>query len=32
MDQSKLKIQTEPSQTGPQFNATIKEFREVFGL
>jgi iron(III) transport system substrate-binding protein len=32
MEQSKLKLQVEPSQTGPQFNATIKEFREVFGL
>ncbi len=32
MEQSKLKLQIEPSQTGPQFNATIKEFREVFGL
>jgi hypothetical protein len=32
MEQSKLKLQVEPSQTGPQFNATIKEFREIFGL
>ena len=32
MEQSKLKLQIEPTQTGPQFNATIKEFREVFGL
>ncbi len=32
MEQSKLKLQIEPAQTGPQFNATIKEFREVFGL
>ena len=32
MEQSKLKLQVEPSQSGPQFNATIKEFREVFGL
>lgn len=32
MEQSKLKLQVEPSQTGPQFNQTIKEFREVFGL
>ncbi len=31
MEQSKLKLQVEPSQTGPQFNATIKEFREIFG-
>ena len=32
MEQSKLKLQVEPAQTGPQFNATIKEFRELFGL
>ena len=32
MEQSKLKLQVEPSQTGPQFNQTIKEFREIFGL
>ena len=32
MEQSKLKLQVEPAQTGPQFNATIKEFREIFGL
>jgi ABC-type Fe3+ transport system substrate-binding protein len=32
MDQSKLKLQVEPSQTGPQFNQTIKEFREIFGM
>ena len=32
MEQSKLKLQVEPSQTGPQFNQTIKEFREIFGI
>ena len=32
MEQSKLKLQVEPPQTGPQFNQTIKEFREIFGL
>lgn len=32
MEQSKLKLQVEPAQTGPQFNAIIKEFREIFGL
>jgi iron(III) transport system substrate-binding protein len=32
MEQSKLKLQVEPSQTGPQFNAMLKEFREIFGL
>ena len=32
MEQSKLKLQVEPAQTGPQFSATIKEFREIFGL
>ena len=32
MEQSKLKLQVEPSQTGPQFNQTIKDFREIFGL
>jgi iron(III) transport system substrate-binding protein len=32
MDQSKLKLVVEPSQSGPQFNQTIKEFREIFGL
>jgi len=32
MEQSKLKLQVEPAQSGPQFNATIKEFREIFGL
>jgi iron(III) transport system substrate-binding protein len=32
MEQSKLKLQTEPSQTGPQFKETIREFRETFGL
>jgi hypothetical protein len=25
-------LQVEPPQTGPQFNQTIKEFREIFGL
>jgi hypothetical protein len=25
-------LQVEPAQSGPQFNATIKEFREIFGL
>jgi ABC-type Fe3+ transport system substrate-binding protein len=32
MDQTKLKLVVEPSQSGPQFNQTIKEFREIFGL
>ncbi|HXG52554.1 MAG TPA: extracellular solute-binding protein [candidate division Zixibacteria bacterium] len=32
MEQSKLKLQVEPPQSGAQFNQTIKEFREIFGL
>ena len=32
MEQSKLKLVTNPVETGAQFNATIKEFRETFGL
>lgn len=32
MEQSKLKLQVEPAQTGPRFNQTIKEFREIFGM
>jgi iron(III) transport system substrate-binding protein len=32
MEQAKLKLQVEPSQTGPQFKQTISEFREIFGL
>ena len=32
MEQSKLKLVTNPLETGVQFNATIKEFRETFGL
>jgi ABC-type Fe3+ transport system substrate-binding protein len=32
MEQSKLKLQVEPSQTGTQFKETIREFREIFGL
>ena len=32
MDQTKLKLVVEPSQSGPQFNQTIKEFREIFGM
>lgn len=32
MEQSKLKLAVEPSQTGAQLNQTIKEFREIFGL
>jgi len=32
MEQSKLKLVTNPVETGAQFNATIKESREVFGL
>lgn len=31
MEQSKLKLVTAPSETGTQFNAAIKEFRELFG-
>jgi ABC-type Fe3+ transport system substrate-binding protein len=31
MEQSKLKLVTNPEETGAQFNATIKEFREIFG-
>jgi iron(III) transport system substrate-binding protein len=32
MEQAKLKLQVEPSQSGPQFKQTISEFREIFGL
>jgi iron(III) transport system substrate-binding protein len=32
MEQSKLKLRTTPSETGPQFKQTITEFREIFGL
>jgi ABC-type Fe3+ transport system substrate-binding protein len=32
MEQSKLKLVTNPVETGAQFNASIKEFREMFGL
>jgi hypothetical protein len=32
MDQTKLKLVVEPSQSGPQFNQTIREFREIFGM
>ena len=32
MEQSKLKLVTNPVESGAQFNATIKEFREIFGL
>ena len=32
MEQSKLKLVVEPSQSGPQFNQTIKEFRGIFGM
>ncbi len=32
MEQSKLKLQVEPSQTGPQFKETIREYREIFGM
>ena len=32
MEQSKLKLAVEPSQTGAQLSQTIKEFREIFGL
>lgn len=32
MEQSKLKLVTTPSETGAQFNQTIKEFREMFSL
>jgi iron(III) transport system substrate-binding protein len=32
MEQSKLKLHTTPSETGPQFKQTISEFREIFGL
>ena len=31
MEQSKLKLVTNPVETGAQFNASIKEFREIFG-
>jgi iron(III) transport system substrate-binding protein len=31
MEQSKLKLVTNPLETGAQFNATIKDFREIFG-
>lgn len=31
MEQSKLKLAINPTETGAQFNATIKEFRELFG-
>jgi iron(III) transport system substrate-binding protein len=31
MEQSKLKLVTNPVETGTQFNASIKEFREIFG-
>jgi iron(III) transport system substrate-binding protein len=32
MEQSKLKLHTTPSETGPQFKQTITEFRQIFGL
>jgi hypothetical protein len=32
MEQSKLKLQVEPSQSGPQFKETIREYREIFGM
>ena len=31
MEQSKFKLVTNPVETGAQFNASIKEFREIFG-